>query len=52
MMEDKDGMMIMEATAKRKRDELAQGQRKRLKEGDIHPEKREHSPRLSWRTQN
>ena len=47
MMEDKDGMMIMEAVTKRKRDEVAWGQRKLWKEDYIHPEKCEHSPTVS-----
>ena len=44
--------MIPEAAIKRKRDEVACGWRKWQREDDIRPEKRDHSPRLSWRTQN
>ena len=51
-MEDKEGMMITETDTKRKRDEVAQGRRKRRKEANICPEKREYSPRVSQRTQN
>ena len=40
MMEDEDGIMIMKADTKQKRDEVAQGRRKRQKEDDIHLEKR------------
>ena len=52
IMEDKEVMMIKETDTKWKRDEVAQGWRKWRKEDDIRPEKNEHSPWVSWRTQN
>ena len=52
MMETEDGRMIPEAAMKRKRDEVAQWQRKRQREEDIRPEKHEHSPTVSRRTRN
>ena len=52
MMEAQDGRMIMEVAIKLKRDEVACGRRKRQREDDIRPEKREHSLTVSWRTQN
>ena len=52
VMETKDGRMIPEAPTKRKRDEVALGQRKQRREDDTRPEKPEHSPTVSWRTQN
>ena len=39
IMEDEEGMMIMEIYTKEKRDEVAQGRRKHPKEDDIRPEK-------------
>ena len=49
-MEDEEELMIMDTNNKRKRDEVARGSRKRKM---IHcPEKREHSPTVSRRTQN
>ena len=52
IMKDKEGMMITETDTKWKRDKVAQGRRKQLKEDNICPEKCEHSPRISRRTQN
>ena len=52
MMEDKDVLPEAEGSTKRKRDEVAQGRRKRRKEDDIRPEKRVHFPTVCWRTQN
>ena len=52
MMETEDGRMTTEAAKKRKRDEVDHGQRKWWREDDIRPEKHEHSPRVSRRTQN
>ena len=52
LMETKDGRMIPEVATKRKRDKVAHGRRKRWREDDIRPEKREHSPRVSRRTCN
>ena len=49
-MEHEEGMMIKEKDTKQKRDEV--GWRKQWKEDDIHPEKRDHSPTVSWRTPN
>ena len=49
-MEDKEGMMITETDIKWKRNKVSEGRRKWLKEGNIRPEKREHSPTVSWRT--
>ena len=51
-METKDGRMITEAVSKQKKDEVARGQRKRRREDYIRPEKHEHSPMVSQRTQN
>ena len=51
-MEDEEGMMIMEMDTNRKWDKVAQGRGKRRKEDDIHPEKNEHLPTVSLRTQN
>ena len=51
-METKDGRMIPETATKRKRDEVPRGQKKQQREDDIRPEKHEHSPTISWRTQN
>ena len=48
MMETEDGRMIQEAATKRKRDEVACGQRQQRREDDIRPEKNENSPTLSW----
>ena len=42
-------MMITEPAIKRRGDEVARGWRKRQKEDDIHPEKHENSPTVSWR---
>ena len=47
IMEDEEGMMITETDTKQKRDEVAQGRRKRRKDDDICLEKREHSPTVS-----
>ena len=52
MLETKNGRMIMDAATKQKRDEVARGRRKQRSEDDIRPEKREHFPTASWRTQN
>ena len=52
IMEDEEGIMIMETDTKRKRDKVAWGRRKRRKEDDIRPEKHEHLPKVSWRTWN
>ena len=52
IIKDEEGMMITETDTKQKRDEVAQGQRKRQKEDDIRPEKCEHSPTVSQRTRN
>ena len=51
-MEDKDVQPDTEAAVKRKIDEVVQGRRKQQKKDDICPEKREHSPTVSRRTQN
>ena len=40
-METEDGRMILEAATKWKRNEVAHGQRKRQREDEIRPEKRE-----------
>ena len=52
IMEDEEVMMIMKTAIKWTRDEVARGWRKPRKEDDIRPEKREHSPTVSWRTKN
>ena len=52
IMEDNEGLMITKTNNKQKRDEVAGGCRKWLKEDDIRSEKHEHSPMVSWRTQN
>ena len=52
MMEDEDVVPEAEESTKQKRDEVAQGRRKRQKEDDIQPEKRGHSPTVSLRAQN
>ena len=43
---------VTEAATKQKRDEVAWGRRKPQNKDDIRPGKREHSPRVSWRTRN
>ena len=50
MMEDKDVWPATEGAAKQKIDEVER--RKRRKEDDLGPEKRVHSPTVSWRTHN
>ena len=52
MMEDEDVLPATEGAAKRKIDEVAQGQRKRQKEDDIRSEKHAHSPTVSRRMRN
>ena len=52
MMEDKDVQPATEAAVKQKIDEVARWWRKWWKEDDIRPEKHEHSPTVSRRTQN
>ena len=52
MMEDEEVQPATEAAVKWKIDEEAQGWRKQKKEDDICPEKHEHSPTVSRRTQN
>ena len=52
MNEAKDSKLITEAATKQKRDEVAPGRRKLQREDGICPEKREHSPTVSWRTRN
>ena len=51
-MEDEDVRSVTEGAAKRKIDEVAQGQRKPQKEYDICPEKCEHWPTVSRRRRN
>ena len=51
IIEDEEVMMITETDSKRKRDEVACERRKWRKEDDIFPEKYEHSPTVSRRTQ-
>ena len=52
MMEEEDDPPATEAAGKRKIDEVAWGLKKQWKEDDIHPQKRAHSPKVSWRTWN
>ena len=52
IMEDEEGMMIMELDTKKKRAEVAGGQRKQQKEDDIRLEKHEHSRTVSRGTRN
>ena len=49
MMEEEDVLPEAAGSNKRRRDEISQGQRKRRKEDNIRPEKRGHSPTVSWR---
>ena len=52
ILDDRDILDENMRPEKRRRDEIAQGQRKRRKEDDIRTEKQEHSPTTSRRTQN
>ena len=52
IMEAEEGRMVTEAATKRKRDKVACGLRKRLREDNIRREKCEHFPMVSWRTKN
>ena len=52
MMEEEDILPEAIGSTKWMRDEISRGLRKRRKEDDIRPEKREHSPTVSRRIQN
>ena len=52
MMETGEEVEMTNVAAKRKRDEVAQGQRKRWKEDEIRAEKRKHLPSIQKRSHN
>ena len=49
MMEEEDVLPEDTGSTKGRRDEISRGLRKRRKEDNIRPEKRGHSPTVSWR---
>ena len=51
-METEEGRFIQEAATKRKRYEVACGWRKGRRKDEFRPEKCEHSPTVTLRTQN
>ena len=52
MMEEEDVLPKVTGSSKRRHGEVSRGQIKWQKEDDIQPQKRGHSPTVSWRIQN
>ena len=51
-MEEEDVLPKVTGSSKRRHGEVSRGQIKWQKEDDIQPQKRGHSPTVSWRIQN